>query len=525
MRAMDIATALKETRLEQARVVAGAARLGNEIAWVHMVDHPDIAQWVAPGQLLLSTGYNWPADPDAQRTLVSALHARGLAGVVLAVPGFLPEFPAPTVAHANAIGLPLLEIPWQTPFSDITAQIHARIIARQGALLERSEAIHRALTQAAVTATSLSDLAHVMRTLLQRDVTFVDPDGLVLGGGTLDPAQQAREHRYLRAREQRTVRQAISASTRPMIVDASPAAGLPRRLAAPVRLQAELVAIVWVDENAEPLSELDIRATEHAAVIAALHLAHRRALHTQEARLGYALVDALLEGRFTAVPAALERARLQGWDPHAAYRVCLILLDESLPLSREGFLRRERSMEQLRRALRDAGHPALLSASLNQITFLLPQPGDPTVFWKTLGHRDAAMAVSRAVIGADGIAQAGNDVNSLVPLLKPGRVHDVDEIMFPRALLGDPQARERLIEHRLGALRHHPKHQPLLDTLHALCTEGFQLAATARRLDLHISTLRYRIERIESLTGASLQDARTRFELQVALELHRLGDH
>nr|WP_237723103.1 helix-turn-helix domain-containing protein [Pseudomonas putida] len=41
-------------------------------------------------------------------------------------------------------------------------------------------------------------------------------------------------------------------------------------------------------------------------------------------------------------------------------------------------------------------------------------------------------------------------------------------------------------------------------------------------MDIHISTLRYRVERIESLLGISLDNPEDRFKLQVAAQMHRL---
>ena len=43
------------------------------------------------------------------------------------------------------------------------------------------------------------------------------------------------------------------------------------------------------------LSELDMRAAEHAALVAAVHVAHQRELAMTEARLGYASFLSLLE--------------------------------------------------------------------------------------------------------------------------------------------------------------------------------------------------------------------------------------
>lgn len=524
---MDIATALQLNVLREARVVAGHGALANEIGWVHMVDHPDIADWVSARQLLLSTGYNWPRDDDACAALIHALKARGLAGVVLAVPRFLEHFPASAIAAADEVGLPLLELPWDLPFSSITEQIHSDILRRQSELIERSEEIHRELTNTAVMARTLTDLALVLARLLDRTVIFVDPDGLVLGASVESDALQRRERVYMRTINRDLTFRRIQDSVRPVQLEpvaSAGEAGAARRLGCPIRIRGELVAVVFVDEGDVPLGELDIRATEHAAIIGALHLSHMRALHLQEERLGYALVATLLEGRFEETPSALERARLSGWDPAGEYRVCMVLLDEPLPLSREGFLRRERWVDRLRKQLEGIGEPPLIFVSLNQITFLLATRAEPEPLWRVLGGRGAAMAVSRVHAGSAGMALGGSDVNSLCPLLKPGKIHHFTEVMFPRALLGDADARALFIQSKLGPLLTDKKGESLLETLEALCEEGFQLANTARRLGIHISTLRYRLERIESMIATPLEDQSNRFELQVAVALHRLRE-
>src|SRR3954447_11967993 len=110
---MKFAQAQAQTILGKARVVAGERGLGRDIRWVHIVDIPDIVQWVRPGQLLLTTGYSLPRDPDSQRALIRSLVDRQLAGVGLAVPRFFEHFPSVFLEEADQLDLPLLEIPWE----------------------------------------------------------------------------------------------------------------------------------------------------------------------------------------------------------------------------------------------------------------------------------------------------------------------------------------------------------------------------------------------------------------------------
>ncbi|GHB15748.1 PucR family transcriptional regulator [Salinicola rhizosphaerae] len=511
---LDLATALDETSLRHARVVAGASSLARPLRWVHMVDHPDITAWVREGQLLLTTGYHWPDEPAAERALIETLADKELAGVALAVPRFLSAFPPASLAAAEALDFPLLEIPWDVPFSQITEDVHAWLIARQGQLIARAEQIHRDLTRSALTAEGLGDIAGALGRLLERDVVFTGPDGEWLGSSAGLAADAGPTPSMLAAARRTSwrVTQSLEDEAR-------------RLLFCPVQVRETLVAILWIDEASSIVGELERRAAEQAALISALHLSHQQALQAQEARLGYAFVDSLLEGRFEATPAALERAALQGWDAQTAYHVCGIRLDEAVPLSLEGFARRERWERRLREQLDRLGAPALISVSLNRLTFLVRHEVSVAELWQCLNDGQAALAVSREVVGAAAIAEGAKDVARLLPSLQPGERRDFEAILFTRVLEGDTDARTLFLERISRALQAGGPRLAGLDTLIALSDSGFLQAQAARALGIHISTLRYRIERLEDTLKMDLGDPEVRLQLQVATRLLRRDEH
>jgi purine catabolism regulator len=519
---MKLDTAIRETVLREAEVVAGEENLQREITWVHMVDHPDIVNWVKPGELLLTTGYNWPIDGQTSRQLVRELSEVGLAGVVLAVPHFRNHFPPEAIAEARSVGFPLLELPWDVQFSQVTHEILAKIINFQAEIIERSEQMHRALTNAAVTASSLSDIADTLRKLVGREVTFTNLSGHLLGTSTAEAEVQSLEQQFIAALSDFPID--TSLSQRPTRVQFRLADGIAYRLRFPVRLHDSLVAIIWLDQEGSEVDELDVRAMEHASVVAALHLMHQRQLAQQEDRLGYALVAGLLDGEFTATPSALERAKVCGWSQTSPYRICLVLLDEPIPLTTEGLNRRERWVEALKYRPRSAGQPELIAIWLNQLKFILPAEASPETVWEAVSDQRAAMAVSRVHTGIEGMATGSKDVDALLPTLRPGRLHRFDEILFPRALLGDANARDMLIERFVAPLVARPRGESLLETLCTLADEGFQLVNAARSLGIHISTMRYRLERIEGILNVTLEDPKARFQVQVAMALYRLRE-
>lgn len=66
----------------------------------------------------------------------------------------------------------------------------------------------------------------------------------------------------------------------------------------------------------------------------------------------------------------------------------------------------------------------------------------------------------------------------------------------------------------------------LVDTVARFLEGGGRYQACAQQLEIHVTTLRYRIARFQELTGADLGDGETRFALSLALRLrtmHRVG--
>ncbi|WP_336331491.1 PucR family transcriptional regulator [Pseudomonas putida] len=517
---MKLDAAIELTVLREATVVAGAGAMGREITWVHIVDHPEITNWLKPGELLLTTGYNWPEADDESREMVRRLSEIGLAGVVMAVPHFREHFTAAAIDEANRCNLPLLELPWEIQFSDIMHDVLARIINIQAEIIRRSDLIHRTLTEAALEVNNLEGLARALHAALEKRATVVSVDGTILGSSEPEASEEG-ERAYLKdLAENRDLSELFSGSA--PLTQRLEQQSARLRLGGAIRLRGEIAAIIWLDGGAEDFSELDARALEHAVVIAALHLSYQRQLSDQETRLGYAFVAGLLEGKFSATPSAIERAQASGWSENRAYRVCLVLLNEPIPLSIDGFNRRSKLAERIAASMQNVNVAPLISVSLNQISFLLPADVAPEVVWKNLRNEGCAMAVSRVHQGVTGMALGAEDVSALLALLKPGKLHDFDEVLFPRALMGDADARRLLLERMIGPLEHPKRGNSLTDTALSLAREGFQLLNTARALDIHISTLRYRVERIESILGISMGNPEDRFRLQVAAQLHRL---
>ena len=105
---------------------------------------------------------------------------------------------------------------------------------------------------------------------------------------------------------------------------------------------------------------------------------------------------------------------------------------------------------------------------------------------------------------------------------RSGRIGDAEFDPVARMLAtADPGAIREFVVARLGPVEAYDRaHRTgFLETLQVLLETGMRLQPTADRLGLHVSTVRYRVERLREQFGLDLQDPAQRFGLELALRL------
>lgn len=146
------------------RLLAGEERLDTPIRWVHVSEVLDPTPWLQGGELLLTTGLRL-TDDASMHDYVDRLADHQIAGVGFGT-GTDPvtiyeEVPASFVAAARRRNLPLLVVPFDTPYVAISEFVSARLAAEQYSTVQRAFDAQRRLTAAA----NPGDPARVIRLL------------------------------------------------------------------------------------------------------------------------------------------------------------------------------------------------------------------------------------------------------------------------------------------------------------------------------------------------------------------------
>jgi sugar diacid utilization regulator/putative methionine-R-sulfoxide reductase with GAF domain len=310
----------------------------------------------------------------------------------------------------------------------------------------------------------------------------------------------------------------------------------------PVRAGPDVLGLLAVAVDETTLDSHDRRrALEHGSTVLALELSKERAAAEVERRLRGDLVEEVLAGGLEGDEAervARQAERLGHRLPQRAWVVVLEADDDETEAVLAARGQQDRLDSALSGLVRSRLPGALTLVRSASAVFLVPDEiaSDLAAVEKLAGQILAGTAaVMRPGSGSVGI---GNLANSVAELARShlearqalrltrraggrGRVASYRSLGAFRLLLEvqSPDALRRFVNELLGTLLQYAQSRdtPLLETLEALSAARWVRRAAARQLGIHINSMSYRAERIQTLTGLQLDDPETRVAISIAL--------
>jgi purine catabolism regulator len=523
-------------------VVAGAGGLDNVIRWVHIVDLPEAKyEWARGGELLLTAGVGLRDAPERQAALIPNLARRGLAGMVLSVGLHLAHAPESMRTAADQLNFPIIELPPDVPFVEITRTVLTQIVNHQYLLRERAEEIHRTLTTLVLEGSTLQGVADALAEILQRSITIETTSFEILAAARVGVEDTARQRTVANGRTPPDLAQhlidlgiyeRLLAERRPIHVPALPAMEMTmERIVAPIIVAGEIIGYVWIIAGENRLDALDELAIEHAATVVALIMHKERAVQYAAMSLRGDFFEQLLHYADPPDSRVVERAHQLDFCLDCAYQVLIAESDTGenhglSPLS----ARIEQRLENVHPALVITrgqrvviilhGHRLMAGARIAQgLIDALSHPHEPLLIG--IGQpiekvADLRLSYNQATEAAD-VARALGRHSGILRFEDLGLLHWLRHL--PPEVIGENvymKAVEMLAE--VDAERH----TDLLQTLEVYL-EAPSVGEAADLLFIHRNTLSYRLERIEKLLQVDLNDPGQRLNLHVAAKCHRVN--
>jgi sugar diacid utilization regulator len=377
--------------------------------------------------------------------------------------------------------------------------------------LERGIAIRNRLSETAVAGRGMRGMAETVYELTGYPVVIEDSRGNVLasaGPDTFDPEDQAR----LRPEELVELGRDDPAPVR-----------VGDRLAVTSGQYGDTFAVLALVDPGDTAGEEERIALVHGATVLALEMSRLQSVLETESRLGGDLLGELLAG--TDEEKVRIRAQILGYDLGRQQRVAIVDYPSTVP--------QDRVFHAVRRATQNLGARPLLGSQRDAVISL----AEASFSWHSLRFGvDAELERTDCRIGVGGICEGASEVQRsyreaqlALQLMSFGRrrpsVVLFDELGVFEILADtkDPKTIQRFVRRWLGALLDYDEGRSteLVPTLASYLEAGGNYAHSARVLGVHRNTLRYRLKRIQEISGYDLGEPDVQFNLQLAARAWR----
>jgi purine catabolism regulator len=521
------------------------------VRWVHISELPDPTPWLSGGELLLTTGIQLDSE-ERQREFVRLLSGRHLAGLGFGTGFDHDGLPEALVEEASELGFPVFEVPYEMPFIALTEKAFARLVNEQYEVLQRGIAIHKRLERLVLEERGLDEVVRALAAATGGAVWVLSARGETIASKLF--RRQVPEEALEYVREEVSRRGgALGAGTAKgseageFAPDHPEIAG--RSLVLPVSTRGRGAPQAWLvaARDAGGLGDFERLILQQAVTVVALELMRQRAMRDTERRLAGDVLAEALTGRLSEGELAV---RMRPFGVGARAAVLVFARRDGRPVavgegagSGSGSGRTGAMLSgaegDLDRFLADAGVGALVATRERLVCAVVDarEGLDPVALAGRARealmaeHGDMGAAASRiAPVGSlrrsfhearCALEAAQLASNGHAPAVASYRDLGAFQLLLS---LQDDEALRLYCDSVLGPLEDASGEygDELIRSLEAFIEQNGQWEKAARELFCHRHTLRYRIRRVEQLTGRDLSSARDRIEFWLALRAREL---
>lgn len=495
------------------RLLAGAGGIDRPLRWVHVSELEDPTPWLKGSELLLTTGMGIGSTPAKQRAYVKRLAAAGTGALGFGLGFSHDRVPRAVVTAAAEAELPLIEVPYPVPFIALTEAVFTRLVAEQYDQLQRAFDAEHVLTRAVMDGAGVEGVARSLARVVGGWVLLLDLHGMPLAA-TSKAAEARRGRVWEEIRGSRPEGGGFSLT----LVDRGHHVWIQ-----PVSAHGRVEAFLAVGKPNAP-TQTDRIVAGHALSLTAIELAKSRAVADAERRLQGDFFDELAGGgmRDSQMVRGLTRFGFARED-----RVRVVSVEASDGGGDPGELAHEVGDLLSRRA-----GAFLISPHERGAHLLLSADGG--IELEPFAEMLAAKVGSPLRVGTGSSvtpSEVGKSLREARYALQVCRLEGwvaagFEDLGTYRLLLSmtEPDALRAFTDSLLGPLDTYDAEHggELSSSLEAFLGHNARWETAAAQLFVHRHTLRYRMRKVEELTGRDLSSSFDRMEFWLALRSREL---
>ncbi len=536
--------------MEDCKLIAGFRGGKNTISRINIMADPDIIEWTAPGEFLLTTAYFFEKDNvHAQKELIRECAAKELAGIGIKITPYIDELSYETLALANDLSFPIIDIHRSIPLSDVMMDAFKEIFNKQASLLERLEKVHEQLMGAMLKGNGLEELTKIIEQNIKNPVIL----NLKFSGETIECVGDIEEETYKELKKELKnfyLRKNPKNQLKELIEDKILIRGrYIKTMIMPIVLRDQVYGHLFFWSTNTPLGGFDLSIIESASTTIALYLLQELSIKEVEIRYRSEYFEDLISVDLRRKKKALDRASFFNFKLNDHYivevlsfkseestlneKIAIDYIQDSLnPIVSkiEGLMK----YLNLKGIVSTKGHGVQILLSFSEkdkIENRVEKFNQEII--KSIGGDDGNLDVK---IGIGRVYKSLNNVDkSFQDAVRAVRIGKVitDEIIITYEELGifkilcQDLLTEELEDFYNGTLKtlvdyDNKRKTELVKTLNSYFKNNGNLTRISEDLYTHYNTVLYRIGRITEITGMDLNNPNHRLNLEIATKIKEL---
>lgn len=544
---ITIAEALNLEKMSEVEVLAGKKGLNRHITKVNIMEVPDIVDWVKEGELLFTTLYSIKDDEKALKNIVPKLAKKNLAGLGIKPGRYINEIPDFMIEQAKEHNFPLLKIPYDFSFSEFINPILSEILNVQTKFLEKTLNIHEVLTNTVLYENGLDRLSTVLVDMIKNPVLITDSNMAIMSYSIPDEYNNILSKEDLvdtvKINGNRETEEEIygyrckkkSVSLTDKNVDL---------IKIPIITPNSHFGYLFAWEYEKTINKLDISTLKWASTIAALDILNKRSIANVELKYKNELLYDILKGKLNNKQTIINRGKNMGMDLDKQFYVVVFELKEliSKHFKNKGLLNENIQKNYLESAKRIIDDDIIMGDLGTYLIALCPTEEKDKEAIKSFSDKvlnvidqddrdlvDVGVGnFQEDIINLnESYSQAKRAINVANKLKKDKQIYFFEELGVYKLLYKiNTEEKNSFLENSIIPLLNYDKahNTELLKTLRAFFEENGNLTNVAKKIYIHYNTVHYRLQRIEKITGLSLDNPDDKLNLEIALKMLNFSD-
>lgn len=512
--------------LKNCKLVAGKQNLKNNIENVTIMEVPDISRWLQGEELLVTSLYLRGENLDYKK-FIQRLAAANVSALAIKPFHFVGYIPQAVIAAGDEVGLPIIEVPEEVSYLDIMSPIMNAIYDQKLLIQKDIEEGNQLLKEVSINGGSIRNFLDTLQYITGSLITIESYVPYIafseINESKLSPLSNQEKKNLREIKRSLFFERDLDDITHQCIVS-------------PILLEGEIYGYITAWNSTEKNAHYNLSILEQAAIYISLEFLKLKVRNDVEQQYKSDFIYDLLFNTKLDPKNILLKGQKYDFDLKQNY-VCLLF-----DMNGHNNVVQD-NLTKISFVINQYDAHAIVGSVRNYICCVLPSVDDLNVSRRKLeefinqirssiklSQLVSYIGVGAVYYGVEGIRKSYKEAKKALNLNH--HLKNKDKTVF-YADMEMYNLLDKIIDHpdiftiyknsiqKIVAYDQTHKSK-LFETIEVYFNENEHLKETAKRLYIHVNTLKYRIEKINDITGYSLKNTEEKLILFLCTKIHHL---